>query len=166
MIKLKGELIFFRLVDIGRKIDLESVISLIPGIKDKSVIKSRNTPSYLDFPEPVRLEIDEKVIFSSEFVNEMDFRIKLYEDGVVSLISRLYFDNLPFEKLHIIKKLRFTLEEGEFDVNQFLKFHQFKLLEQIKECIEEPGYKFGIMELEKYTVYCIKEKIDNPQFFI
>jgi hypothetical protein len=154
------------LVDIGRKINLEAVISLVPGIKDKSIIKSRNTPSYLDFPEPVRLEIDEKVQCTSEFVNEIDLRVKLYEDGVISLISRLHFDNLPFNKLHIMRKLRFSIKEDEFDVNQFLKFQQNKLLEQIKESIEEPGYKIGIMEMEKYTVYCIQEKIDDPQDFI
>jgi hypothetical protein len=58
---LDGEVIFFRLTDVGRSIDLRKVATIIPAIQDKKMIKTKNTPSYVDFPEPLTLEITQSI---------------------------------------------------------------------------------------------------------
>jgi hypothetical protein len=41
---LNGEVIFFRLTDVGRSIDLKEVTKIIPAIQDKKIIKTKDTP--------------------------------------------------------------------------------------------------------------------------
>ncbi|MFX1390282.1 MAG: hypothetical protein ACFE9Z_09490 [Promethearchaeota archaeon] len=50
---MNGEVIFLRLTDVGRSIDLKRAATLIPVIQDKRIIKTKNTPSYVDFPYPL-----------------------------------------------------------------------------------------------------------------
>ncbi|MFX1315032.1 MAG: hypothetical protein ACFE9T_04160 [Promethearchaeota archaeon] len=163
---MNGEVIFFRLTDVGRSIDLKSATNIIPAIKDKKIIKTKDTPSYLDFPDPLVLEVILNI--SSEFKNVTDLAlyIKLYADGVISLMARLPFRDLPFRELHKLKKIKFRTPDGEFQIMDFLKFNQNKVLKQIRNCIEEEGFIFGMSEHEKYTLYCITDELKDPKEFI
>jgi sulfur relay (sulfurtransferase) DsrF/TusC family protein len=163
---LNGEVIFIRLVDVGRKINLQKAINIIHGVPDKVIIKKRDTPKYVDFPEPIKLEIIQQVSTTSSFIKEVNLLVKLYEDGVISLTARLKFTNIQLRELSTIKKIRFYVENKEYNINQFLKFHETLIFNQIVECIDELGYNFGISDTEKYTIYCVTEKFENPQSFI
>ena len=58
---MNGELIFLRLTDVGRNIDLKKATTLIPAIQDKKIIKTKDTPAYVDFPDPLNLEVTQKI---------------------------------------------------------------------------------------------------------
>lgn len=163
---LDGEVIFFRLTDVGRSIDLRKVATIIPAIPDKKIIKTKNTPSYVDFPEPLIIEITQSISTELKSFHDIIIYIKVYSDGVISLMARLLFTDFPHNKLHTVKKITFKTVEGEFRINNFLKFHHDKILNQIKDYIEEEGYIFGDTEYEKYTIFCLTKGISNPNEFV
>jgi len=163
---LKGEVILIRLTDVGRKIDLKKAVDIIHGIQYKVIIKKRDTPKYVDFPEPIRLEIIQRITTTSQYINEVKLQVKIYEDGVISLTAHLKFADIQLNELYEIRKIKFYVENIEYNINQFLKSHETKIFNQIRDCIDEVGYNFGITDTEKYTMYCLTDTFENPKSFI
>lgn len=157
MLNLKGEVVFIRLTNVGRKINLHKVSTIFPGTHDKRNFKTKDTPSYLFFPECLSLDLQKELNTDSTYINNLGIQIKLYEDGVISLIARLKFIDVPIEELHNLRKIRFYVQEKEYNINQYLKFQNEKIFLQIKEFIDE----LNEFEYEKYTLYCISDDI-NP----
>jgi hypothetical protein len=153
------------LTDVGRKIYLKEASFIFPGIPDKKIIKTKNTPSYLDFPECLRLDFQQEILAESEFINKVDLQIKLYEDGVISLIARITFNELPLNKLHTISRIKFSIDGKDYNIDEYLKFQNERTFQQIKDYIEEPDFTPSEFEYEKYTLYCITNDI-NPSEFV
>ncbi|MFX1312230.1 MAG: hypothetical protein ACFFHD_06420 [Promethearchaeota archaeon] len=126
---MNGEVIFLRLLDVGRSSNLRELASIFPRIPDKRIIKTKDTPSYVDFPKPITIEFNQEFSLKVEVIRDIKLIVKIYEDGIVSLIGRLAFTDLPLEDLHNIKKVRFYSQDGELDINMFLKFHSNKIYE-------------------------------------
>ncbi|MBY9003649.1 MAG: hypothetical protein KGD73_06730 [Candidatus Lokiarchaeota archaeon] len=158
---MKGEVIFMRLTDVGRKINLQNTSKIFPGIHDKKKFKTKDTPSYLDFPESLTLDLQLKLDTESVCINNIDLQIKLYEDGVISLIARLKFTNVPINELHNLRRIKFSIQEKEYNINQYLRYQNEELFFQIKDYIEEPEFGLHEFEHEKYTLYCINDE-NNP----
>jgi hypothetical protein len=158
---LNGEVIFMRLTDVGRKISLQAASSIFPGIHDKKSFKTKDTPSYIVFPESLNLEVQQELRTESSYINLIALQIKLYEDGVISLIARLRFADVPLKELHQLRRIKFTIQETEYNINQYLKFQSEEIFLRIKEYVEEPEFGLEKIEREKYTLYCITDNI-NP----
>lgn len=163
---MNGEVIFLRLTDVGRKINLRLASKLFPALPDKKIIKTKDTPSFVDFPEPLNLVITQKITSESIKIKDINLNIKLYEDGVISLIARLKFKDIALNNIHTLRKTIFYTSDGEFNINSFLKFQFNKVYNQIKESIEEEGYIFSTFKHEKYALYCITDDIANISEFI
>ncbi|MFX0039332.1 MAG: hypothetical protein ACFFCY_06960 [Promethearchaeota archaeon] len=163
---MNGEVIFFRLTDVGRSIDLKRVMNIVPAIEDKKIIKTKDTPSYVDFPVPLLLEVTPKIDSELKNIEDITLHIKLYSDGVISLIARLIFRDFSFRELHTLRRIRFKTSDGEFQVNNFLKYHHNKVFKQIRDCIGEEGFIFGESEHEKYTIFCLTDELNNPKEFV
>jgi hypothetical protein len=163
---LNGEIIFLRLTDVGRSIDLKKATTMIPAIQDKKIIKTKDTPAYVDFPDPLNLEVTQKITSELKNVKNISLNVKLYAEGVISLIARLDFHNLLLNDLHKLKNITFNTSDGKFQINNFLKYHHNKVFKQIRDCIIEEGFLFGESEHEKYTLYCLTDDIENPKEFI
>ncbi|MFW9940342.1 MAG: hypothetical protein ACFFFT_04825 [Candidatus Thorarchaeota archaeon] len=161
---MNGEVVFFRLTDVGRSIDLKRITNVIPAIQDKKIIKTRDTPSYVDFPVPLLLEVTQEITSELKNIEKITLHIKLYSDGVISLIARLSFRDFSFNELHTLRKIKFKTIDGEFQINNFLKYHHNKVFKQIRDCISEEG--FGESEHERYTLYCLTDEFKNPKEFI
>ncbi len=162
---MNGEVIFLRLTDVGRSIDLKEAVKVVPAIKDKNVVKTKDTPSYVDFPEPLVMEMTHQITSKFQFINDITLYVKLYADGIISLVVRLFFQGLAFQELHTLRKITFQTTDGEFRINNFLKYHQNKVFTQIREFIEE-AYDFRDFEYEDYLLYCITDEIENPEVFV
>ena len=163
---MNGEIIFLRLTDVGRKINLIKASKIFPGIPDKRITKTKDTPSYVDFPKSLNLELKQNFDSELTFITDINLQIKLYEEGVITMITRINFNNMSLENLHTIRKTPFITSEGKFTVSSFQKFHFDKIFSQIRGCIEEEGYVLGITKHEKYVLYCLTNNIDDPQRFI
>lgn len=166
MVFLNGEIIYLRLTDVGRKINLVKASKIFPGIPGKQITKTKDTPSYLDFPKSLNLELKQNFTSELKYITELILHIKLYEEGVITMITRINFEDMPLEKLHTIRKTPFSTAQGNFTVNSFQKFHFTQLFSQIKDCVEEEGYILGISKYEKYVLYCLSDKIDDPHRFV
>lgn len=164
MLELNGEVIFMRLTDVGRKIHLQEAGLIFPGIPDKSVLKTKDTPSYLDFPESLTLDLQQDILSESKIISKVDLKIKLYDDGVISLIARLKFTDLPLNELHTLRRIKFSVQGREYDIIEYLKFQNEKTFLQIKEFVEEPAFGFKEFEHEKYTLYCITDDINPTEY--
>jgi hypothetical protein len=163
---LNGEVIFLRLIDVGRSINLKELNLNSPRFPDRQIIKTKDTPSYLSFPGPLKIEIKEDVSFQVDFLKEIKIIVKLYEDGVISLIGRLKFANLPLEELHNIKTIKFFTPEGEYNIKKLLKFHANKIYKQVKKYINEENYIPELKHYEKYTLFCLTDEIEDHDEFI
>ena len=151
-----------RLTDVGRKIHLKEAGSIFPGIPDKKIIKTKNTPSYLDFPEWLRLDFQQEILSESKYINKVDLQIKLYEDGVITLIARIKFTDLPLSELHTVRKIKFSIDENDYNINEYLRFQNEKTFLQIQDYIDEPD--FTGFDYEEYTLYCITDDIIPSEF--
>ncbi|MFX1501291.1 MAG: hypothetical protein ACFFDH_10055, partial [Promethearchaeota archaeon] len=163
---MKGEIIYLRLTDVGRNINLKKATTMIPAIQDKKIIKTKDTPAYVDFPDPLNLEVTQKITSELKNIENISVKIKIYAEGVISLIARLDFHDLPLYDLHKLKKIMFNTSDGKFQINDFLKYHHNKVFKQIRDCISEEGFLFGESEHEKYTLYCLTDDLENPKEFI
>ena len=163
---MNGELIFLRLTDVGRNIDLKKATTLIPAIQDKKIIKTKDTPAYVDFPDPLNLEVTQKITSELKNIEKISLNVKIYAEGVISLIARIDFHDLPLNELHKLKKITFNTDDGKFQISNFLKYHHNKVYKQIRDCISEEGYLFGESEHEKYTLYCLTDDLGNPKDFV
>ena len=164
MCELNGEVIFMRLTDVGRKIHLQEASLIFPGIPDKIILKTKDTPSYLDFPESLTLDLQQEILSESKIVSKVDLKIKLYDDGVISLIARLKFTDLPLNKLHTLRKIKFSVQGKEYNISDYLKYQNERTFIQIKEFVEEPEFGFEEFEHEKYTLYCITDRINPAEY--
>ncbi|MFX1478523.1 MAG: hypothetical protein ACFFCI_10385 [Promethearchaeota archaeon] len=163
---MNGEIIFIRLTDVGRTINLRELSSIFPSIQDKRIIKTKDTPSYVDFPKPIVMELKEKISLKVDFIRDIKIKVKIYEDGVICLIGRLEFTNLPLGELHNVKKLKLNTQNGEINIIKLLKFHSSKIYDQIKKFIDETDYSFNATYYEKYTIFCLTDQIKDPNEFL
>ena len=116
---MNGEVVFFQLFDVGRYIDLNEIQSIFPGIRDKKIIKTKDTPSYVDFPVPLLLEVTPKINSELKNIKDITLHIKLYSDGVISLIARLIFQDFSFRELHALRRIKYL--EGLLHMCVFCK---------------------------------------------
>ncbi len=163
---MNGEVIFLHLRDVGRSIDLKRAITIIPAIQDKKIVKTKDTPSYVDFPDPLVLEVTQKISSELKNIESITLFVKVYAEGVISLIARLTFQNLSFKELHKLRKINFHTSDGNFQITNFLEYHSNKIFEQIRDCISEASSIFEESEYEKYTLFCITDDLENPKGFI
>ena len=85
---------------------------------------------------------------------------------MISLIARIDFHDLLLNDLHNLRKITFNIDDGKFQINNFLKYHHNKVHKQIRDCISEEGYLFVESEHEKYTLYCLTDDLGHPKEFI
>jgi len=163
---MKGEVIFIQLYDVGRRIDLKNVTSVFPGTRDKRIIKTKDTPAEIYVPKPLVLEISHKVSIEPKFIRSIKLQSKLYEDGVISLIARLNFENISLRQLHALRYIKFKIPDGIYRVEKWLKIHFDKLYRQIEDFIDKYNYPYETPEREEYTLFCITDEFNNPHEFV
>jgi hypothetical protein len=163
--KINGEVVFIRLIDIGRFINLKKVTEVFPGVPDIRTFESKDTP-VVYLPKPLAMNLPEIVIDDEGSLKKADMKVKLYEDGVISFVARLTFEDLQMTSLHTVHVTHFTAPEGEFTVGKWMDFH-FKLIySEIKSYIDEGGYVFTPPESEEYTCFCITDDVGDPNDFL
>ncbi|MFX1280436.1 MAG: hypothetical protein ACFFA3_13590 [Promethearchaeota archaeon] len=161
---MNGEIIFLRLLDAGRSIDLSEPALLFPRLPIEQIIKTKDTPSYVIFPKPMIIEVKGDISYKSDYVKELRILAKIYEDGIISLLARMRFTDTPLEELHNFKKVTFFTSDGEFNIKNLLEFHSNKIFNQIRPYINEENYDLN--HHEEYTIFCLTDEIENPRDLI
>jgi hypothetical protein len=163
--KLNGEVVFIRLVNVGRFIDLKKVLTVFPGKPDVLSFESKDTP-VVYLPKPLALDIHDLDIENNELIKNVKLKVKLYEDGVISFVARLSIEDVPLTSLHTIHEIEFDAPEGRFNVSSWISFHYKLISAEIKPFVDEQGYVIGNPETEEYTAFCITDDVGDPNEFL
>ncbi|MFW9772437.1 MAG: hypothetical protein ACFFFB_09920 [Candidatus Heimdallarchaeota archaeon] len=62
---MNREVIFLRLTDVGRSIDLNRAKNIFPGIPDKRIVKTKDNPYNVNITEALKLELTQNISFSN-----------------------------------------------------------------------------------------------------
>src|SRR4030042_2454350 len=163
---MEGEYIIIQLFDIGRRIDLNNIISVFPGVRDKKIIITKDTDADITVPETVRLDLVQNLKLNSQNLELFNVKVKLYEEGVVSFVVRTTFENIDLEQFHTIRNLAVSTEDGTFKIDNWIEFQFNKLIETIKDYVEPYTIPLLAPESEKYICYCIHDDLKEPEKFV
>ena len=166
MLLINGEAVFIRLYDIGRYIDLNRVLSVFPGIRDRKFIRTKDTPSYIYIPETLTLKIQHEFANKPVRIKNLDLEIKLYEYGVISFTAKLKLKEFPLEEMHKIRKLEFKISDSRLTIDNYLDSYYHKIFNQIEGFIDKSIYGFDPPEQEDYVCFCITDDVGGPYEFI
>ena len=163
--KINGECVVMKLFDIGRFIDLKKVTAVFAGVPDIRTFESKDTP-IVYLPKPLAMSLPEISIDDNEYIKKVNIKVKLYEDGVISFVARLDFQDVPLTSLHLVHGDHFSAPEGEFTIDSLIDFHFRLIYPEIKPYVDEGGYNFTPPETEGYTAYCITDDLGDPNDFL
>ncbi len=161
-----GEAVFIRLYDVGRSIDLNRVLSVLPGIRDRKFIRTKDTPPYIFIPETISLTIHHDFEKNPTSISKLELEIKLYEYGVISFIAKLNVKEFPLEQMHKIRKMEFRISESLLTIDKYLDSYYHKIYSQIEVFIDKTIYGFNPPEEENYACFCITNDVGDPYEFI
>jgi hypothetical protein len=162
---MNGELVFIRLVMVGRYIDLKKAASVFNGTPETPVFESKDTP-VIYLPKPLAHDEAEVKNLNIPGIKSLKMRVKLYEDGIISLITRMEYVDLKPEQLHNLKTVKFTCDEGTFDPSSWMTFHFNHFYPPLQEFIDQKSYVFNPLETEEYTCFCFADDVGDPYQFI
>ena len=158
---MNGEMIFIKMTDLGRFIDLKKLEKILPGIYIKELVITRDTPKYIYIPKPLIVELTLSENLDAPYIKNIILQERIYEDGVLSMIARISFENVPLNQLHTVRKIEFSTPDGRFKISKWIDFHFNDIYSKIKDYVEDYMYKITPMEHEKYIIYCITDPL-NP----
>jgi hypothetical protein len=91
---------------------------------------------------------------------------KIYEDGIITFITRLVFENLPPDQLHTLKAMQFSTADRKFDFISWVEYHFKKLMPRIEDFLDKEYYELVTPESETYAAYCITSNEGDPANFV
>ena len=164
---MKGELVYIKLYEVGRTVDLEKAQQLLSTTRVRFKLKSKKgTPSYVNLPSPLYFEVESLFPISQPYITTATLCCKIYLDGVISLIARLSFEATEIEKLHELALTHVSSKFGESTIEQWLDFHFEAIFELIKTTVEIGIYNLEERQTEDYSILCIHDEINDPYEFV
>ncbi len=163
---MNGEIVFIRLFEIGRFIDLKKVTAVFPGKPDVLSFESKDTP-IIYLPKPIALELPTIDCGTECPIHSVATKIKLYEDGIVSITARCAFENATLQQLMMFQKFSFKTPDGQMDLDKWVMTQFGKCYPAIKLYVDEDYYLFDPLETESYTTICIQDELGmSPEEFV
>lgn len=163
---MNGEAIFIQLFDVGNSIKINELRSIISGIKDKRIIKTKDTPDFLEFPETLDVEITNDFTAKIKEVNQIIMEMKIFKEGVISISLRYILSDYPLEKLHSIRNIEIQYLDQLFTADQLIYTLFKNTYNQIRKFIDVSLYAYETPDSEKYTIFTINDEIEDPNEYI
>jgi hypothetical protein len=164
---MDGELIYMKLFDVGRHIDISGVVSELSGSQPVTTPVRRDTSPNISLPRPIIVELESYQQSDSPYFKSASLSAKIYEDGVITFIARLAFENVPLEQLHTVKMISFYSDKKEkTDIFHWIEHHFADMMKRIDEFIDKEYYELFTPEYETYAAYCITSDEGDPGEFI
>jgi hypothetical protein len=158
------EIVWFTLYDVGRSINLAEVKKVLPASLDIRIVKSKDTPEAIALPQPLQLEIENLTLKSPGSIDQIRLQAKIYEDGVISFITRANIPNIELTRLHTIKsraKTSFSENDAPITISDWVEKHFMEIYQRIANFIDPGFYKSEKFTKETYTAYCIMDSHVN-----
>ncbi|HTX74364.1 MAG TPA: hypothetical protein VMC79_16140 [Rectinemataceae bacterium] len=158
------EVVQMYLYDIGRSADLKKVAALIPAHADMGIVKRRDTPASLSLPKPLILQVGDHECHDLDGFNCFSARIKIYEEGAVTVIVRVKA-RIPFGELHRVGDRAVLIGDEADTLKGYAEKAARRLIESIRGAVIEP-HDFDVMDTECYTAYCLLDCGEEPGEFL
>lgn len=164
---MDGELVFMKLFDVGRHIDISAVVGELSGSQPLTTTVTKDTTPNISLPRPIIVELESHQHSQSPYFKSATLSAKIYEDGVITFITRLAYENISLEELPTMKKTEFYTDANEkIEIFGWIDRHFSDIMKRIDEFIDKEYYELFTTEFETYAAYCITSDEGDPAEFI
>ena len=153
---MKGEIVYFRLFDLGASVDLREIrrrvdMEFLSGRPPSE----RAAPTYARFPEPLLVTVDRRVLDTSLGTMTIDVSARLYEVGALAITLRTPFDVGSLGELVPFAALRIRREGKEETLDEFCARIAARIEDDVVPYLHD-SYDVRTNP-EPYVAYCITE---------
>ena len=151
---MKGEVVYYRLFDIGAAIDLDEVQRRVamPFLSGR-IVSERAAPKYARLGQPILVHVDQREVDTNLGRITVNIAVKLYGVGALSVVVRTPFDASSLRDLRPYGILRLRTADQEETLDAYCA----RIAERIEEDLVpymHDSYDVKV-DPEPYTVYCI-----------
>ncbi len=151
---MKGEVVFYRLFDIGAAIDLDEVQRRVamPFLSGR-IVSERAAPKYARLGQPLLVHLDQRELDTSLGRLTVNIAVKLYGVGALSVVLRTAFEAENLRDLRPYGSLRLRVGGNEESLDEYCA----RIAERIEEDLVpymHDSYEVKV-DPETYTVFCI-----------
>jgi hypothetical protein len=159
-------MIFFKLFDVGRNINLNAVAETLPASPDIRIVNSKDSPESLSVPVPLRMILDNYYFPPMDQLESLKLEAKCYDEGVITMIARLMIRDIEVNQLHTIRQRKILINSTESTIGQIIQKYFERIHEQIKPYITNGLYVFDELPKENYLAFCFFEPGIEPNNFL
>lgn len=151
---MKGEVVFFRLFDVGASVDLEEIKRTInmPFLSGR-IPSERAAPRYARFAQPLLVMVDQRVLDTNLGPITATIAVKLYGVGALSVVVRVPFEAANLRELRPYAGMRIRGPEKEEMLDEYCTRLVARLIEDLVPFLHD-AYEVKIQP-EPYIAYCI-----------
>jgi hypothetical protein len=151
---MKGEVVFYRIYDIGASVDLDEIRRTVdmPFLSGR-LLSERAAPRYARFAQPILVFLDERRVDTSLGPLTMTITVKLYGVGALAVVFRTPFAATSLRDLRPFASLRIKGPEREESLDEYSARLVGRVVEDLVPFLHE-AYDVKV-DPEPYTVYCI-----------
>lgn len=151
---MKGEVVYYRLFDIGAAIDLDEVQRRVamPFLSGR-IVSERAAPKYARLGRPILVHLDQRELDTNLGRIGVTIAVKLYGVGALSVVLRTPFETTSLRDLRPYGNLRLMVDGQEQNLDEYCG----RIAERIQEDLVpymHDSYDVKV-DPEPYTVYCI-----------
>ncbi len=151
---MKGEVVFYRIFDLGAAIDLNEVQRRVdmPFLSGR-IVSERAAPKYARLGQPLLVYLDQREVDTSLGRLSLSIAVKLYGVGSLSVVLRTPFEAASLRDLRPYGALRIRRGAKEETLDEF----SAQIAERIQEDLVPYMHDYYDVRVdpEPYTVYCI-----------
>src|SRR2546425_798974 len=151
---MKGEVVFYRLFDVGASVDLDEVQKTIDTpFRSGRFPSERAAPRYARFAQPLLVFLDERSLSTNLGPLTASIAVKLYGVGALAVVIRVPFQAAGLRDLRPFATLRITDTSREENLNEYCGRLAERIIEDLVPFLHD-AYDTKV-DPEPYTVYCI-----------
>ena len=151
---MKGEVVFYRLFDVGASVDLDEIRRTIdmPFLSGR-ILSERAAPKYARFAQPLLVFVDQRQIDTNLGSLTVNISVKLYGVGALAVVVRTPFEATSLRDVRPYANLRIRGAEKEESLDEYCSRLVGRIIEDLVPFLHD-AYDVKV-DAEPYTVYCI-----------
>ena len=151
---MKGEVVFYRLFDIGASVDLDEIQRTVdmPFLSGRFP-SERAAPRYARFAQPLLVFLDERTLETNLGTLTASLGVKLYGVGALAIVVRTPFEVASLRDLRPYVGLRIKEGGREENLDDYCRRVAARIIEDLVPFLHD-AYDVKV-DSEPYTVYCI-----------
>jgi hypothetical protein len=151
---MRGEVVFYRLFDIGASVDLDEIQKTIdmPFLSGRFP-KERAAPRYARFAQPLLVFVDERSLSTNLGSVTVSIAVKLYGVGALAVVVRIPFEVAGLRDLRAYASLRIQGPSADESLTEYCGRLTQRIIEDLVPFLHD-SYEVTV-DPEPYTIYCV-----------